>query len=364
MTGPIPSWLVNLTELLELSLWSNQLTGTIPLEVAPAQDLAALLVLYGATGGPNWTDSTNWRSNEPLLEWHGVSTDAEGRVDELRLSANGLTGSVGAELGVLANLTGLYLNNNGLSGPLPLTLSALSQLSALDIRSTTLCAPADAAFQAWLTTINFQGAVCVQLVSNLDQPKYGFGSLEDYDLAQAFTTGANGGGYTLTSVEIALYNATDTTFPGTVSIWNESSVRRPDSSMGTLTNPSLSPMGTCKGVALPRSRLSIHVIVRHRAGCERDLLRGDRCRLQRGLRGQHLAHALGPAGFRRRGVVEHWRRQSLSKPKQQRRLDELHGLQENPHQRPGESDVGGERGLVGHPHHGGGDASGRLRRGT
>ena len=253
LTGPIPSWLVNLTELLELSLWSNQLTGTIPPEVAPAQDLAALLVLYGATGGANWTDSTNWRSNEPLSEWHGVSTDAEGRVDELRLSANGLTGSVGAELGVLANLTGLYLNNNGLSGPLPLTLSALSQLSALDIRSTTLCAPADAAFQAWLATINFQGAVCVQLVSNLDQPKYGFGSLEDYDLAQAFTTGANGGGYTLTSVEIALYNATDTTFPGTVSIWNESSVRRPDSSMGTLTNPSLSSVGTCKVLPCPEA---------------------------------------------------------------------------------------------------------------
>ena len=93
----------------------------------------------------------------------------------------------------------------------------------------------------------------VQLVSNLDQPKYGFGPLEDYDLAQAFTTGANGGGYTVTSVEIALYNATDTTFPGTVSIWNESSVRRPDSSMGTLTNPSLSSVGTCKVLPCPEA---------------------------------------------------------------------------------------------------------------
>ena len=110
--------------------------------------------------------------------------------------------------------------------------------------------------------------------------------------------------------------------------------------------------GDLQGVALPRSRLSIHVIVRHRAGCERNLLRGDRCRLQRGLPGQHREHALGPAGFRRRGAMEHWRRQSLSKPEQQRRLDELHGLQENPHQRPGESDIGGERGLVGHPHRG------------
>ena len=77
LSGEIPSWLVNLTGLLELSLWSNnQLTGMIPPEVAPAQDRAALVVLYGATGGPNWTDNTNWvYFREPLSEWHGVSTE-------------------------------------------------------------------------------------------------------------------------------------------------------------------------------------------------------------------------------------------------------------------------------------------------
>ena len=209
LTGEIPSWLVNLMELLELSLWSNQLPRMIPDEVAPAQDRAALRVLYNATGGANWTNNTNWLSNEPLSEWYGVSTDGQGRVDELRLSANGLTGMIGAELGVLthlqrlylwsnelsgeipaelgrlANLEFLYLDHNRLSGeipaelgnlaslrelylwanelsgPLPLTLSALSQLSVLDIRETTLCAPVDTAFQAWLATINFQGTVCV-----------------------------------------------------------------------------------------------------------------------------------------------------------------------------------------------------------
>ena len=161
LNGPIPSWLVNLTALRELSLWSNQLTGTIPPEVAPAQDRAALVVLYTATGGPNWTDNTNWTySREPLSEWHGVSTDEQGRVEELRLSANGLNGTIGAELGVLTRLTGLYLNGNTLSGPLPLTLAQLSQLSVLNIQSTTLCAPTDATFQAWLATINFQGSVC------------------------------------------------------------------------------------------------------------------------------------------------------------------------------------------------------------
>ncbi len=142
-------------------------------------------MLYSATGGANWTDNTNWLSNEPLSEWHGVSTDGQGSVDELRLSANGLTGTIGAELegltnlqelalsrnalsgeipaelGGLTNLQRLFLYNNELSGPLPLTLSALSQLSVLDIRETTLCAPVDTAFQAWLATINFQGTVCV-----------------------------------------------------------------------------------------------------------------------------------------------------------------------------------------------------------
>ena len=160
LTGSIPSWLVNLSALWELSLWSNQLIGTIPPEVAPAQDRAVLVVLYNATGGPNWTDSTNWLSSEPLSEWHGVSTDAQGRVEELRLSANGLNGMIGAELEVLTHLTGLYLNDNELSGTIPAELGDLANLQELDIRNTGLCAPSDAAFQAWLATITFQGAVC------------------------------------------------------------------------------------------------------------------------------------------------------------------------------------------------------------
>ena len=157
LTGEIPSWLVNLTGLLELSLWSNQLTGMIPPEVAPAQDRAALRVLYNATGGANWTDNTNWLSNEPLSEWYGVSTDEQGRVDELRLSANGLTGTIGAELGVLTRLTGLYLNDNELTGTIPPELANLTQLQVFDIRNTGLCVTAGSELQAWLWTINFQG---------------------------------------------------------------------------------------------------------------------------------------------------------------------------------------------------------------
>ena len=81
-------------------------------------------------------------------------------LEGLELLRNELSGKIPAQLGNLANLEFLYLNENMLSGPLPLTLSALSQLLVLDIRETTLCAPVNTAFQAWLATIDFQGAVC------------------------------------------------------------------------------------------------------------------------------------------------------------------------------------------------------------
>ena len=135
--------------------------GTARAQGPVAADRAALVTLYNATGGANWTNNTNWSSNEALSEWHGVDTDATGRVTELHLCGNELSGEIPAELGNLTNLEELSLSSNGLSGPLPLTLSALSQLSVLDIRSTTLCAPLDTAFQVWLATINFQGTVCV-----------------------------------------------------------------------------------------------------------------------------------------------------------------------------------------------------------
>ena len=136
LTGEIPSWLVRLTQLRELALWGNQLTGTIPPEVAPAQDRAVLRVFYNATGGGNWADNTAWLSNAPLSAWHGVITDANGRVTSLSLSANGLTGTI------------------------PPELENLDQLQVFDIRNTGLCVTAGSELHTWLATINFQGSVC------------------------------------------------------------------------------------------------------------------------------------------------------------------------------------------------------------
>ena len=258
LSGSIPPELGDLANLKWLYLFGNELSGTIPVELrylselrnlsvsnanvcAPrdtifrawlatidfqgvafygpaggggnaqeqgssATDKAALEALYDATGGSNWTTSMTWKTEEPLSTWHGVTTDANGRVmqlllsnnqltgmipsklgdstnlawldlsrnllsgeippelgdlanlEVLRLSGNQLTGEIPVELGNLTNLRDLYLSGNELSGPIPVELRYLSELRTLSVSGTNVCAPRDTIFQAWLATIDFQGA--------------------------------------------------------------------------------------------------------------------------------------------------------------------------------------------------------------
>ncbi len=105
-------------------------------DVSPDRD--ALVALYNATDGPNWANNTNWLSDRPLDEWHGVVTNAEGRVTELLLSDNQLDGELPPELGNLSNLVGLALSYNGLNGEIPLELGRLSSLEWLSLSDNRL----------------------------------------------------------------------------------------------------------------------------------------------------------------------------------------------------------------------------------
>ena len=103
-----------------------------------ASDRAALVALYNATDGPNWHNNTNWLSNKPLGEWHGVTTDGDGRVLQLILANNQLSGELPPELGSLSNLTSLYLSDNQLTGAIPPELGNLSNLTSLELGNSQL----------------------------------------------------------------------------------------------------------------------------------------------------------------------------------------------------------------------------------
>ena len=110
-------------------------------ECAPISDRAALVALYEATDGPNWTNSENWLTDSPLVEWHGVRVDREGRVTRLDLYRNGLMGAIPPELGSLPNLQSLELGRNGLTGSIPPELGNLSELGRMYLGDNELTGP-------------------------------------------------------------------------------------------------------------------------------------------------------------------------------------------------------------------------------
>ena len=141
-------------------------------------DRDALIALYQAAKGPEWTINDNWASPSPLGEWYGVNTDDDGRVTEIVLDANGLVGRLPAELGQLGMLQTLSLAGNRLMGeippeignlanlrilvasenefdtaPIPLELTGLKKLEVLVLASSGLCVPSDPEAQDWLFAI-------------------------------------------------------------------------------------------------------------------------------------------------------------------------------------------------------------------
>ena len=110
-------------------------TGFSATTVISKRDRDALIALYRATDGPNWTNKENWLSNRPPDEWYGVTTNSAGRVTWLELSDNGLKGSLPAAIGDLDRLLVLFLAGNELTGPIPPEIGNLRDVILLVLSS-------------------------------------------------------------------------------------------------------------------------------------------------------------------------------------------------------------------------------------
>ena len=100
-------------------------------------DCAVLETLYDDAGGANWTNKTNWKDSDTLDRWHGITVSG-GRVSEIELYENQLTGTIPSDIANLSGLTLLDLGANSLSGTIPSGLSSLSKLIFLFLDGNSL----------------------------------------------------------------------------------------------------------------------------------------------------------------------------------------------------------------------------------
>ena len=118
--------------LIALLLTLLCLGRTYANSVPDATERAALEAIYTATGGPNWTDQTDWLNGNTIADietWYGV-TVAGGDVVAIDLSKNNLVGALPPELGDLAALEYLNLGNNQISS-VPAEIGDLTNLVTL-----------------------------------------------------------------------------------------------------------------------------------------------------------------------------------------------------------------------------------------
>jgi Leucine-rich repeat (LRR) protein len=111
----------------------------VTLTVPPIQR-EALIALYNATDGDNWTgipEDKKWKQNgaftDDISNWYGITLDGDGQVQIIVLQDKGLNGSIPKEIGNLSSLVRLYLDYNQLSGSIPKEIGDLSRLRSLGL---------------------------------------------------------------------------------------------------------------------------------------------------------------------------------------------------------------------------------------
>jgi subtilisin family serine protease/Leucine-rich repeat (LRR) protein len=176
LTGTLPAELANLTELLELPLFWNYLTGPIPPEIGSLSKLEYFdLEDNDITGEiPSelgnltqlqelWLDENAFTGGIPtsfgnlsnlmyLYMWDSQLTGPIpveltncNQLLEIELYWNNLTGSIPAQLGTMTQLQYLDLDGNQLTGPIPAELGNLVNLRVL-----------------WLNSMNLEGGIPAQ----------------------------------------------------------------------------------------------------------------------------------------------------------------------------------------------------------
>lgn len=171
LTGTIPASLGNVTSLVNLSLKNNQLSGCYDSSLqnlcgqlnnyfnsnaqisdgnnfdAPWEDFCAssagecvpvctpdyntMVAFHNAI--TDWGLMTEWDLTQPMSTWEGITLNAAGCVEEIRIDEEYVVGTLPPELGDLSSLIKLDLGSNSFAGNIPPELGNLTNLTFLNL---------------------------------------------------------------------------------------------------------------------------------------------------------------------------------------------------------------------------------------
>ncbi|THG17367.1 hypothetical protein TEA_024146 [Camellia sinensis var. sinensis] len=142
LSGPIPSYIGQLTNLIFLYLSSNRFNGSIPLVIWKLKNLRKISMHDNMFSGPI-PSSFGQLSNLIFLDLSSnrISGSIPQEIWKLKnfqminMGHNILSGSISSFLGELIDLTFLDLSSNRLNGSIPLEIGYLTHLSYLDLSS-------------------------------------------------------------------------------------------------------------------------------------------------------------------------------------------------------------------------------------
>lgn len=155
------------------ALWTLPLLIALPAAASPLwgplpqRERQALVDLFQATNGTEWTRSEGWLGRPGTeCDWSGVECACHSAIGGpcpfvfgIELPRNNLQGRLPRSLGNLRNLRRLDLSLNRLQGPLPREIGALRKLKFLELSGNSLSGeiPPEIGKLSWLSWLNFSG---------------------------------------------------------------------------------------------------------------------------------------------------------------------------------------------------------------
>ncbi|KAK4435814.1 Receptor-like kinase TMK4 [Sesamum alatum] len=181
-TGVVPPSLMNLPNLVNITLQNNKLQGPFPefpsrvkvtigttnsfcLDKPGPCDpqVTTLLEVAGALGYP-MSLAESWLGNNACQDWRFINCDSQGRnVTVVNMGKQGYSGSISPAFANLTSLRTLVLSDNNLTGVIPGVLTTLPQLQTFDVSNNNLSGP----IPVFPTSVKFTYAGNLLLGKNL-----------------------------------------------------------------------------------------------------------------------------------------------------------------------------------------------------